>query len=268
MSAFPIKDPSTDQHDVFIYLQIVNLNQIDKEKQTFNAKFYIRASWVQEQEYQDQPNTMQELITDDSEWPKNVYKPNLSFDNSTNHIQLFNQSVGISQWREATLTRNDDDASYAVFEWKASGIGTFAFQDVDMNGLILKIDIGCLDGRIHLHDDHRDMVQSMIRVDHIYDSTYKLVKIDDALQGETWCNSGSSMCDDDTKNGCGNRIVSQEKRIVINARNERSFSTLTYIVPMSLGGQVLNFQREALSKAKVGYDATNPLYKSKWIFVN
>ena len=112
-------------NNVFIYMHIHHVSQIETVHQTFDTKFYLRATWVQ---------PLRKILTpeiDVDNWPNEIYKPQLDFDNAKEIIELKEQSLAISDWRKVTTDQSGFDTerfNYFVMEWKATGFGTFTYR--------------------------------------------------------------------------------------------------------------------------------------------
>ncbi len=247
--------PKPVNGDILVYMQILHVNDIKTVEQTFNAKFYLNATWAQKWKpkinnanalhrhdgslcstMETNVNNVDNMdvdhyvpkpppgynfcIHDDGgNWPydKNIYRPNLSFDNATTVIELKNQKLYTSAWRDyynvhatgslvsnSTQSHqqeqrsndehsgNDNDNNidieeYVVLEWKASGSGTFTY-DINLENYpcdiqLLKIAIASLDRGISLHDDNQDNVQSKIRKDYVLDLGFQFLEIEEG-EGE------------------------------------------------------------------------------------
>jgi len=69
-------------------------------------------------------------FVDHEHWPRDVvYKPNISFSNAIDSIQMHDQTLGISSWRRAKiLTNSKISSNYVVMEWKGHGSGNFTHK--------------------------------------------------------------------------------------------------------------------------------------------
>jgi len=207
-------------NSIFIYIQVVHVTSISTTEQTFHAKFYIRATWVQElcdnELIKLKPGV--KPIEAQTDWPKDVFMPSVAFDNAKEEIEYKGQTVGVSPWRKVINQPERDN--FVVVEWKAKGCGVF-FQKFELGNFpcdiqLLKIVISSLAGA-SLHDDDRDGVMSNIRKDYFVDQGF-VFKFE--LEAQT--QSG------ETETSRGAKIKSLEEILTINARE---FHTLTYLIP-------------------------------------
>ena len=90
---------------------------------------------------------------------------------------------------------------------------------------LLKIVISSLDQGIELHDDHRDKVQSSIREDYFLDQDFTMTNYEEILSMDDATTTSAPIAR-------GRAMASKEDVFVINPVNQRSFNTLSYIVPV------------------------------------
>ena len=228
---------------VYVYMQILHVTDIKTVEQTFQAKFYLKASWVQKRTDLFSPDPDKPVIPanwdpDHHPWPIGVRKPNLGFDNSIGEIELTSQSLGISDWRyvpppPATVPdhrkvgepfsypkRPENDTSpLVVVEWKARGAGTFThpfdLYDYPDDKQQLKITMSSLNQGTFVYDDKYNDVKSTIRKDYVIDQGFQFETNSDLEEGVV-----------------GDKLKSEENFVVINQRTRRPFSTLSYMIPI------------------------------------
>ena len=224
---------------VYIYMQILHVTDIKTVEQTFQAKFYFRASWVQKRTDLFSPDPDKPVIPanwdpDHHPWPIGVRKPNLGFDNSIGEIELTSQSLGISDWRYVPPPpapakvgepfsypkRPENDTSpLVVVEWKARGAGTFThpfdLYDYPDDKQQLKITMSSLNQGTFVYDDKYNDVKSTIRKDYVIDQGFQFETNSDLEEGVV-----------------GDKLKSEENFVVINQRTRRPFSTLSYMIPI------------------------------------
>ena len=216
---------------LFVYMQILHVSDIQTALQTFQAKFYFRVTWVQKKSTNFADGGIKH-IESISDWPADVYQPDLGFDNAEEVLELKHQTLGVSPWREfaesANIPQSQDAADeFVVMEWKARGFGKFTnrfdLTHYPCDTQLLKLTISSLDQGIDLHDDHRDNVQSTIRKDYFLDQGFSL------LDGVTALSAKSAIAR-------GLSLASQEDSFVINPvadeKKWRHFNTLSYIIPV------------------------------------
>lgn len=190
--------------NIFLYNQILSVHKIETVGQTFQAKFYLKATWVQSINLDTivpaevKPGYVYDLSKN---WPEYVYKPKLDFDNAAAEIiELKDQSLEVSDWRGVQASDNGDSTyntstnittssgdsrKELVMEWSGSACGTFTYQ-INLNNYpydiqMLKMTIGTKDPKVSLKDDWTDGVQSTIRKDHVLDLGFKFLDVDDFL---------------------------------------------------------------------------------------
>lgn len=253
--------PRPEDGNLFIYMQILNLSDIQTVTQTFHSKFYLRATWVQKKSdallqgmapisINANSNSNSNLNDKECCWPMDVYKPDLGFDNAVEELEFKSQSLGVSTWRCPDMVpkqgtgpgpgtgtgtgkvqddEDDNEDEYVVVEWKARGSGlfsqTFELENYPRDTQLLKIVISSLDQGIELHDDHRDKVQSSIREDYFLDQDFTMTNYEEILSMDDVTTTSAPIAR-------GRAMASKEDVFVINPVNQRSFNTLSYIVPV------------------------------------
>jgi len=215
----PQAPPAPDR--VFIYLQIHHVNEINATAQTFKAKFYVKATWVQK----NPTNVVVPAIwkkIDQTAWPNEVNVPKLRFDNAVEVMALEERELSISTWRKVNPFQIPDNNS-VVMEWSAFGSGVFShqfnFENFPCDIQLLKITIS---SGSQLLDDCTDNVRSTIRKDYIVNDGYEV-------------DTGrlSSFSSDDRDGAKGATLISEVNEIEINPINtRRKFHTLSYLIPV------------------------------------
>lgn len=222
---------------VFIYMQILHVNNVKTTNQTFGAKFYFRATWVQKKPTETEAKDVQHCFADKQSWPPGVYRPNIGFDNAVDDIELKGQSIEMSKWRipkkHVAGDSSDTSEECVVMEWKARGSGNFShdfdWKNYPMDIQLLKITIGILDINVLLYDDNADGVQSTIRKDYYVDNGFAFVPYKELLGDNT-------VEEENGKEAHGMPITSKQKTFVINPLKnreceKREFTNLSYIIP-------------------------------------
>lgn len=165
----PEPEPKPKDSLIFIYMQILHVRKINTVEQTFHAKLYFRATWVQKK-----PSEKSKITVDP--WSEEIYRPNLSFENAIDVVEFKHQSIQESQWREPL---HGNSTKEVVMEWKVilSSVFThnFKLENYPNDVQLLKINITATDGT-EVYDDKTVDVNSAIRNDYFLDHQVKVVK--------------------------------------------------------------------------------------------
>ena len=161
-------------------------------------------------------------------WPIGVRYPNLGFDNAIDEIELTSQHLNISNWRYVPTGTGEDKVPFSkqnvisplvVVEWNARATGTFRhpfdLYDYPVDKQVLKITMSSLNFGTYLYDDNYNGTKSTIRTDYYMDEGFQF----DLHNG----------------NGVGNKLELDESIVTIN---QRSFSNLSYKIPIKRSSQI------------------------------
>mmetsp|Transcript_9977 Transcript_9977/g.11958 ORF Transcript_9977/g.11958 Transcript_9977/m.11958 type:complete len:408 (+) Transcript_9977:143-1366(+) len=235
---------------VYIYLQILHVHCIDSTNETLSAKFYFRATWLQNKpdDWESVQDQMKEFCDDNSKFPKGITDPQISFDNSMGVMELKDQSLQVSKFREPTNDDRDDRDEKIVIEYRARGSGTFiqslSFQHFPFDIQFLKINMASMNPYVQLHDDCYDDVESTMRRDYFVDTGFVPITLNTTKDRIEDINGhheqrgpflNTVIPEEVNKDGeeRGVNLRSVEEKFWINHRRpqKKPFHLLSYVIP-------------------------------------
>lgn len=235
------QDARPYDNKIFIYMFINHISGVSTIDQTFNAKFYFRATWVQKKSIHFKNNSS--ISIQDDKWPDDVYKPDLVFSNAIDYIELCKETLSVSTWRKVDEKEVKVDCidDYDVIEWKAHAFGTFTspfeMKNYPQDIQLLQIKMEGLGGA-HFHDDRdeENKVVSVLKKDTFTSNTFRLYKegstrawLQDELQRQ---NSRDSNVSARTKKASSQFLQLTTKEEVVQTYSGREFNVLSFNVPI------------------------------------
>jgi hypothetical protein len=146
--------------NVYVYINVFAISDIVTAAETFNAQFYLKASWVEPGLKPGQP-----LSTD-------AWKPSIMFMNAVGNPGIEDEDFGVVKWRLGP------DGS-AVVQWSAKFQGTFREQfelrSFPFDVQPLSIVITSQQKHVRLYEDKFDGVQSKLRDEYMSLPEFSLV---------------------------------------------------------------------------------------------